>query len=54
MAQTLSPEPARNEPEERARASVLAVSLGAPFWFNLLRTASALRPALATKVDVAS
>ena len=29
----------------------LLVTLGAPFWFNLLRTAGGLRPALASKVE---
>lgn len=32
-------------------ASGILLSLGAPFWFNVLRTASTLRPVLATKVE---
>jgi hypothetical protein len=32
-------------------ASAVLLSLGAPFWFNLLRTASTLRPVMANKVD---
>jgi hypothetical protein len=35
-------------------ASGVLLSLGAPFWFNLLKTASRLRPILADKVDDAA
>ncbi|UCF05888.1 MAG: hypothetical protein JSV33_02295, partial [bacterium] len=31
--------------------SIFLLSLGAPFWFNALRSMSALRPVLAGKVD---
>ncbi|HSY25378.1 MAG TPA: hypothetical protein VK841_24805 [Polyangiaceae bacterium] len=31
--------------------SAVLLSLGAPFWFNMLRTASTLRPLLAAKAD---
>ncbi|HTA92222.1 MAG TPA: hypothetical protein VK745_21735 [Polyangiaceae bacterium] len=34
-------------------ASAVLLSLGAPFWFNLLSSASSLRPVLAQKVDAA-
>jgi hypothetical protein len=32
-------------------ASAVLLSLGAPFWFNLLKTLTGLRPMLASKVD---
>ena len=34
--------------------TVVFLSLGAPFWYNVLKQLSNLRPAIAQKVDLAS